>query len=165
MITIIVEDGTGLEDANSYVDTQFVINYEETLGKASFNAASEHEQNVALVQASRFIDMRYRKRMLSDKLNVNQGLQLPREDISITNSFKNAVAHATVMYIEQGLDLNANKNNAIRRQSTGIGSGAIQETVEYFYPLPDNAFSVIDSLMFDALPTSSSSLQFNVHRG
>lgn len=166
MINLIIEDGSGIQNANSYIDEAFADEYAESLGSDVWeNNASKHK--IALINASRFIDMRYRARLYGDKLNSDQGLAFPREEQGLNQSLKLATAHAALMFIrEGGLDLNANASNSIRRQSVGVGSGAVQETVEYFYPNPENVFSVIDAFMDDVLGQSSANIrQFPVFRG
>lgn len=176
-IELIVEDGTGVADANTYLTAEYVSEYAETIGSAVWDD-NESKQAVALIQATRFIDMKYRGSLQGTIMRSTQGLLWPRSSFVDTNgkdivagslpkALKDAVAHAAIMYLENGtLDLNANSGNNIKSSSVKVGGGAVEESVTYFAPSETNVFSVIDGYMAPLLSAASRSrLTVNVVRG
>lgn len=80
-MSFVVEDGTGLETATSYVDVAFADAYFLTVGFtawAGFDAAKK--QNL-LEQATEFTDMRWGDRMRGTLLKLTQALQFPRSKL------------------------------------------------------------------------------------
>lgn len=136
MINLIVEDGTGLSNSNSYIDKTFAENYFLLNGSTLWeDNCDKHE--LALVQASTFFDLRYSARFCGTLVNPDQGLLFPRKvngsNTNIPKELKNAVASLALMFLEDGkLDLNANSDSAIKSTSVNVGNGAIQETLTYY---------------------------------
>lgn len=136
MINIIVETGEGLPESNSYITPQFASDYAEFAGTDVWcNNTNKHE--LAIVQASSFLDSRYFRRYCGTKLNPAQGLLLPRNisghSSSIPESIRKATAYLAIQFLIEGnLDLNANSDAAIKSQGISLGNGAISETVTYY---------------------------------
>lgn len=74
MVTFVVEDGTGKDDATSYTTEAFSDDY---LGAAW--AASSAEKEAALIAATEYIDLRYGDRFAGVPLDDDQALEFPRE--------------------------------------------------------------------------------------
>ena len=75
----IVEDGTGLEDATSYVDVASANNYLENVSRpnlTSFSSDTDEQAKSYLNTAALFIDNSYCFK--ASKLNETQALQFPR---------------------------------------------------------------------------------------
>lgn len=73
MPTFLLEDGTGIEDATSYIS---VVYSEDYLG-SSWAADDTAKQN-ALMAASEYADARWGTRLQSRPLTTTQGLEFPR---------------------------------------------------------------------------------------
>lgn len=126
-LTLIVETGSGVTGANSYITLEEAETYNETiLGSIWEDNCSLHV--MALVNASRYIDQKYGKQFAGKPLTDTQGLLFPRsglcddEGTGIPTALKNAVAHAALQFLEDGsLDLNANQGNAIKSSAVSVG--------------------------------------------
>ena len=77
-MAFIVEDGTGIEDANAYVDKPFTENY--LLGErlAQFMALSDGEKEAAIIAGTQFVDVSYE--WIGSRQSLEQGLNWPRID-------------------------------------------------------------------------------------
>lgn len=77
MITLVVEDGSGLETANSYVSVEFADSYHEssTTG-AAWALKSNIQKQQGLISASRTLDQQFQ--WDGWKRNRSQALQWPR---------------------------------------------------------------------------------------
>jgi hypothetical protein len=168
-ITLILENGTGVTNANAYVDVAFVDDYSDTILGCTWKD-NVSLQNLAIVNASRFIDMRYSSGMPAKMLTTTQGLLFPRTEFydkqcnlipagTIPLQLKRAVAHAAIMFIEdKDLKLITDEDNNIKQKTVSIGSGAIQESITYFGPSNSNKYVIIDSYMHQILKSNNSGL-------
>jgi hypothetical protein len=79
-MTVTVEDGTGIEDANSYVSADDAETYCENHGLSSWTSSSDDDaKEAALIRASAAIDARYGACFPGTRLKGrDQGLQWPR---------------------------------------------------------------------------------------
>lgn len=80
-MALIVEDGTGKPDANSYVSLAVALDYAQTRGIAAWTAdgAADATRSAALIRATAFIDATYRGRFPGYRTQGRrQGLEWPR---------------------------------------------------------------------------------------
>jgi len=82
MTTFIVEDGTGVPAATSYVSSLFADGY---LGAGW--APNDQAKEQALIAGSEYADARWGSRLKSSPLSATQGLEFPR--ISLTDRYGN----------------------------------------------------------------------------
>ncbi|AVJ51766.1 adaptor [Pantoea phage vB_PagS_Vid5] len=81
-IELIVEDGTGKPDSNTYASLDYVRNYAESLGVV---LPSEDEQvKVSMMQAMQFIEA-MESRMRGQRVLATQALSWPRTGVYIRN--------------------------------------------------------------------------------
>jgi hypothetical protein len=76
-----VEDGTGVENANAYVEISFVTDYLTERGRqAAWIAAAEAAQQAAIIAATDYAELRYARRLRGYREfpDVPQGLSFPR---------------------------------------------------------------------------------------
>ena len=73
MATFLLEDGTGIEGATSYVSAAYSETY---LGSAW--AADDTAKQAALMTATEYADARWGGKLKSKPLDVDQGLEFPR---------------------------------------------------------------------------------------
>jgi hypothetical protein len=76
---LVVENGQGLNNANSYIDTADVENYLPSTVLAKFNKLSEDEQIDCAVTASLFVD--YSFNWKGRQKTLEQGLNWPRINV------------------------------------------------------------------------------------
>lgn len=75
-MSLIVEDGTGLEDAESYVSVADADAYHSAFGNTDWAALTTPLKEQALRKATQYLDARYTFR--GDKTNIVQALSFPR---------------------------------------------------------------------------------------
>ena len=105
---MIVEDGTGKSDAESYVSLADANAYHEVHGNSSWAALSDEAKEAALRYATRWLDGKYRWR--GAVLNGEQALGWPREDATddegrtlegVPNRVKAAANEMALAHVEQ----------------------------------------------------------------
>lgn len=78
MPTLIVEDGTGLSNSNTYASLASADTYHADRGNSVWAEASESDRQVALIRATDYIDLNnFKDTVLED----GQALQFPRNDL------------------------------------------------------------------------------------
>lgn len=176
MINIIVETGQGLDNSNSYVDADFVSQYAELQGNDIW-CNNTSLQSIALVQSAAFMDMRYASWYPGVPLTLTQALLYPRKysgicatpgaTIGIPMQLKKAQAALALQFItnEGVLDLNANATNMIKQQAVSVGNGAVSESITYFAPIEQSAYSVPDALIKQLSPIQNNGMFIPIMRG
>jgi hypothetical protein len=76
-VALVVEDGTGVPDANTYVDSDIVENYFLGDRLARFNGLDDKDQ--VLVSATQLVDISYDWK--GTRCGIDQGLAWPRDDV------------------------------------------------------------------------------------
>jgi hypothetical protein len=78
-MAFIVEDGTGVADANSYADTASADSYFADRGNVAWAGVGDAAvKQRALVQATDYIETIFKRRFAGDKASTTQGLSWPR---------------------------------------------------------------------------------------
>lgn len=77
-MVIVAEDGTGLTDANSYVDLTWVDSYFAGRGNIEWASATDNDKLVALIKATDYLDVSYN--FVGTKASSTQALEWPRDD-------------------------------------------------------------------------------------
>jgi hypothetical protein len=77
-MALVVEDGTGLATANSYVSLVDCAAYHVDRNNTSWALASEAVRTAALIKAAAYIDGKYISRFRGWKASADQALQWPR---------------------------------------------------------------------------------------
>lgn len=91
MATLIIEDGTGIENANSYSTLAFVDEYHLCRGNTDWTSATLQARTEAIIKGTDYLDSHFRYK--STKLTEEQGLKFPRVDYDfIPIEMKKAVA-------------------------------------------------------------------------
>lgn len=75
-----LEDGTGVIDANGYIDDTWFDTYFTDRGNTAAVALTTVEKNVAIIKASDYIDSRFGTLFRGWKATSYQGLEWPRTD-------------------------------------------------------------------------------------
>jgi hypothetical protein len=105
-MALITEDGSGLPDANAYVDGTYVESYLLGDQREAFTVLSGPEKEVAIIRATRFID--YAFTWLGTRKTLEQGLLWPRTGVKLDGfplegvpaQVKKAAAEAVWLAIE-----------------------------------------------------------------
>lgn len=79
-MALVVEDGTGKTDANSYSEVTFADEYHSDRANTSWSSATAGDKEAALINATQYLDGRYGDRYVGVKANASQGLSWPRTE-------------------------------------------------------------------------------------
>lgn len=147
----IVEDGTGITDANSYVSIQWADDYFTDRGNSTWAAALDTNKQVALVKATDYIDATYS--FSGFKLTATQALVWPRSSAvdkygealeGIPVLLMKAVSELAVRALSKELIQDIDKQGYIKRER-------VEGVVEIEYggdgAYASSAFTYIDRLL------------------
>ena len=91
-MAIVVEDGTGIATANSYIDSTYADSYFSDRGVTEW--ASLTNKDALLIQATDYIETVYYGKWLGERLTTTQALEFPRvidnEDVGVPERLKKA---------------------------------------------------------------------------
>lgn len=155
MASLILEDGSGILNSNSYADAAFADYY---LG--SNWAAGLEEKEQALVQASEYVDIRWGSLFKGTPATATQLLALPRLTFTAGNNIliagvipvniKKAVCLYAKEFVKGALYPDTTQLNApIKKES--VVAGPISETIEYFDKATVNSSPWLKFPLADAL--------------
>lgn len=81
-MALVVEDGTGKTDAESYASVSQVDTYvDTTTSSAAWSAAATGEKEAALRRATQYLDSEYRSQWKGERSNEEQALSWPRQNV------------------------------------------------------------------------------------
>lgn len=124
---MVVENGTGLSDADSYVDVDFADNYYSARGETFWADLTDEKKEVYLIVATDFIDKEFD--FYGKALNEEQALSFPRLELALKDGrkvsgvptvIKQAVCEA-VKIVKDGIDLflSQSENGAVTSEHIG----------------------------------------------
>lgn len=114
-MALTVEDGTGLEDADTYATLAEADARFELLGGAlaeEWNGASDAEKEMALKRASVYVDLRFSALYVGQRTSAAQAFAWPRsyayteEGFSLIGSVPKALKNAVAEYAARALTVN-----------------------------------------------------------
>ena len=134
---LLVEDGQGLPDSNSYISESDVMNLLPSSSLEEWNLLTQDERIDRLVAASQFIDISFE--WVGTRKTLEQGFSWPRVGVSyqgheipddiIPQPIKKAVVMSLLIINDQGLEVFRSTGEAqVKREKF-----AVMET-EYFDP-------------------------------
>jgi len=77
-MAFVVEDGTGLTNANAYIDEDFFTDYFKDRNISLPSGTAGRDKRGGIVQGSSYLDRRYRDRIIGVRLRSSQSLEWPR---------------------------------------------------------------------------------------
>jgi len=99
-MAIIVEDGTGKADAQSYCDVEFFHAFVTEMGLP--HSHSDNQCETALVTATkRWVDWQHE--FAGNKLTTTQALEFPRDSVGLPLKVKQATAYAAWLHLHNAL--------------------------------------------------------------
>jgi hypothetical protein len=157
---LIVEDGTGVEDANSYIDTSFAENY--LLGErlTQFSVLSNEEKEAAIISGTQLVDNLYTWE--GRRKSLEQGLNWPRSGVEIDGftiegipaAIKKAVCEAVFLFIS-GESFYSTENDRVvtseKVDTLQITYGNTKESGKTVH----SRFEVLDMLCRDLIKTTT----------
>lgn len=104
---MVVEDGTGLENADSYVSVEFADDYFSARGVSAWKDIEDEAKEQCLVRATDYIDNMFR--WYGKKMSASQALRFPRTNLKdyegseitgIPTCLKQAVCDAAMIAVD-----------------------------------------------------------------
>ena len=153
-MTVVVETGIGIEEANSYIDGAYLVGYFSAEQIQKWDKLSQEAQDFLLVSATQFIDLSYK--WIGIRKSIEQGLNWPRENAyypdtdTLIDGIPRAVRKATAETVVLLLSGNASLFTVIQEAQVKKEKLAVLET-EYFENrrLPDGetAYQLLNLLL------------------
>ncbi|AUR90852.1 head completion adaptor [Vibrio phage 1.151.O._10N.222.46.B1] len=133
---LIVEDGTGKVDAQSYIDSSYLDQYAALRGEDLSAYSIEQKEAAIYVCANDFIDVFHLFK--GSKLNAEQGLSLPTDEVILTDvathrDIQEANANGAILQLKGALLIDttaADVNGSVKSSSSKVD--VIEESTEYF---------------------------------
>ena len=170
---LIVETGSNVTDANTYIDVDFADAYHLLANNTDWSA-DEADKEFALVKATQAVDLLYGPLYLSQILHNNQSLLFPRYSFydnhknlqtqaTIPTCLKNAVAEAALLALTgTSMFPEVSQNSNIKTQSDKVGE--LSTSVSYFKPpeaITYEGFRKVELLLYPILFKKAKSLNFS----
>jgi hypothetical protein len=89
-MAIVVEDGTGLPNAVSYVSVDDCKAYLNARGKTAWGLLTTAQQEASLINATDYLDAKYGPNLLGTQLSSEQALCWPREYVPLNGIYLEA---------------------------------------------------------------------------
>lgn len=122
-MTLIVEDGTGLEDAESYVSVADADTYHVNRNNETWSDYSTAEKEAALRKATQYIDGRWGRRFVGEMLSMSQALCWPRTPTDwpdeIPLPLQHACAELALRAAASELQPDLDRGGAVQSQTVG----------------------------------------------
>lgn len=134
------EDGTGVTGAVCYVEASYVSTYLAATGRdIPWSSATDAQRDLAIQQASAWIDMTFGTRFVGYPLTTTQGLEFPRTMAydrygnaltGLPELFKRAVAEMSIRALADGDAIfgDAPVGGNVSSESTTVGPITISKT-------------------------------------
>ena len=87
-MALVVENGTGLSNAESYASVADATTYHSNLGNASWASASGTNQEIALRKATIYLDAKYRGQWRGERILQTMSLSWPRYNVIDDDNFE-----------------------------------------------------------------------------
>lgn len=163
-ITLVVEDGTGLETANTYISASDADLYNANLGRAEWSSLDTDVKAAALIKATQFIDASFQ--WIGSRMFRVQALAWPRhagldasgDSILLTDrdNFEiegipafvpKAVAEAAFLSLSNDLFQVADPNGKVIRDKTDVLETEYQPDSPSLKPAAPTLFAAVNLLL------------------
>lgn len=166
MSGIVVEDGTGVADANSYVSEDTADEYFDDRADTDWSSSS-NDAEAALIRASQALDMIYRLRYPGTRANGrDQGLEWPRDNATDINGYTIASDEIPIEVIEATCELAKRERITpgsampdLERAIRSVRAGSV--AVEFSSNArASTTYQIVDGIMSNLVGGGGSSLLF-----
>lgn len=162
---LIVEDGSIVANANSYVDYDYVENYHSLRGNTAWAAGDETAKQYAIIRATQAIDAMYKTKWKGNQTEYGtQELEWPREDVEVNgtelddnlipSSVKKAVCEAALRELasSNSLQPDLDRGGDIKK----VKADTVE--VEYFEgATAQTVYTILDNLLADLVDGTATS--------
>jgi hypothetical protein len=145
---IILEDGTGVPDANAYVDSDFAATYFRGTDLAAWNKIDEHEREDLIVLASGYIDTAFTWKGVRE--TPEQGLSWPRTGVIVDGFMADGVPAAMKKATCEAVRLRMNGESLYSDDAGKEITSASSDSVSIHYAKNEKAvtrFDIINKLL------------------
>lgn len=171
-MALVVEDGTGKSDADSYLSVADADTYHAAHGQpTAWENATDVEKEQALRLATQYLDSHYRRRWQGYRASQTQALMWPRSNVyrdygyvisstTIPVELEHATAEAAMRSISEtdGLMPDIDEPGSISREQVTVGE--ISYTTEYAGSRSQTKrFRIIDDLLAELLVSDNEVLR------
>lgn len=126
-MALVVEDGTGLDQADSYISIEQADVYMATMGHDAWVTAVQADKEKALRQATQYVDSRYRYK--NQPLKPEQSLEWPRVGIPWpVKRVLDATCELAVRALAASLYADVAPTDAVKSETIGPIKTEYQET-------------------------------------
>lgn len=172
-MAFIVEDGTGIDGATSYIEIAYADEYFADRGNTVWPALTEEQKQAALIQASDYVSTHYTYK--GTKASTSQGLAFPRIGVvdqsglpvtGVPECIKKCTAELAVRASQSALVPDPefdDSGRAVKMKSEVLGP--LKRTLEYAGPgdlLNEARYPAVDALMCPWLVKSALTLSHGV---
>ncbi|SEP80234.1 hypothetical protein SAMN04487977_101470 [Treponema bryantii] len=150
---MIVEDGTGKYNADSYVTVEFANDYFSDRGVTGWDSLTNSKKEQSLIRATDFIDNIYQ--WYGKKAHTEQSLRFPRIElkdyegqdvVGVPTCLKQAVCDAAIL-VSKGTELFQTKN-----ENGDVTSETIT-TLSFTYAKSDKSEAIASTTLYDSINT------------
>ena len=148
----IFEDGTGVADANAYVDALYVEGYLMGDRLARFNELSEDDKNAAIVLGSQLVDISYKWE--GCRQSLEQGLNWPRTGVEMHGFAVEGVPSAVKKATAEAVWLAMTEDTLFSTDSRDVVRERIEGAVDISYANPKDSlndsvtrFEILDKIL------------------
>lgn len=165
-MSLIVENGSGLADAESYLSVADADSYHTLYGSTGWNGTSD-EKEVALRVATQYLNASYGQRWVGSRINSTMSLDWPRKSVidrdgyavsftAVPTPVKHATAYMALRSI-QGDTLIPDTAAASNVTSESVAVGPVS-TSKTFAGVKSAAkvYSIVESLLGDLITSAGS---------
>lgn len=162
---LVMEDGTGLDTANAYADQTYATAYATLRGLTAWLALAGSAQDIALVKATDYIELRFGARIPGFPLVLTQALTFPKVALydrygNLVTGVPDKVKRATVEYAIRASVADLAPDPEVHESGTPVSKkfekvGPIEEQTDFMVygvaPLRFRPYPVADRLMAEFL--------------
>lgn len=93
---LIVENGTGLANANAYVSVEFADEYFSARGNQTWAGLDNAVKEATIIKATDYLEAVYFDKWQGERLKSDQTLSFPRSPFGMPTKFKSAVCELAI---------------------------------------------------------------------
>lgn len=139
VVTLIVEDGTCVKDANSYISLEDAKEYQLSCNRTDWLELSEEEQKASLIKATLYVDNLFTWK--GRRKFKEQDLSFPRvmitdldgyDVVGIPKRLQKAICEAAYYGYQEDLFTVYDSEKGVLKRSKDVVTGAVEQEREYF---------------------------------
>ena len=124
---LIVEDGTGLANANGYITVAYLDDYAANIGYDISLLTTAQKESTIIRVSMNYIDITYD--FAGNPLSADQALSLPTDEVAINEKIKRGVADACIVDAKGELFKTVDPNGSVKRIKEKLD--VMENEVEY----------------------------------